>query len=133
VSRSRSAIYQGLEIALSARHGKVFQRVPARIHHGDNYGRELFPEKQTGGHRNEGDCIDTKAPSEELPAHRDQQRGDDGKGGGSPQLRRERGVAGHRERQAKGKSSDGNGHQSPGNHALGQHLQIAPCVHKFAT
>ena len=127
VSRSRSAINQGLKIALSPRHREVFQRVPACIHHGDNYRRQLFPEKQTGGHRNEGDGIDAKAPRKNLPGHRGQQSGDDGKSAGSPQLRRERGISGHGRRQAKGKSSDGNGHQSPVNHALDLHLYIAPC------
>ena len=38
-----------------------------------------FPSRESGGHGNEGDGIDTKAPGEDLSGHRDQQSGDDGR------------------------------------------------------
>ena len=84
MGNSRSAIDQGLQVALGASDGEVLQDIAARIHHGDNDPGQVLAKRKSPGHRDESDGVDPHAPRQEVADHGDEQADNDGRGSRGP-------------------------------------------------
>ena len=84
MGNSRSAIDQGLQVTFGSGDGKVLQHIAAGIHHGDNDAGQVLAKRESGGHRDESDCIDPHASRQEVADHGDEQTDNDGRGSRGP-------------------------------------------------